>query len=64
MRNVVLTFLLALLAVATVLSLRRMVAGTAMFAGQEQTLVAIGTDPVPLPPPPPSPEPQKPKPGN
>jgi len=52
MKNLVLIFLLALLVVATAVSVRRMVAGTAMFAGGIPTLVAIGTDPVPWPPPP------------
>ncbi len=51
MKNLILTFLLALLVVLTAISVRRMVAGTATAAGQSPTLVAIGTDPVPLPPP-------------
>jgi hypothetical protein len=50
MKNLILTFLLALLVVLTAISVRRMVAGTATAAGQSPTLVAIGTDPVPLPP--------------
>jgi len=62
MKSLVLTFLLALLVVATVISIQRMVAGSAMFGGGEPTLVAIGTDPVPLPP---APQPApKPKPTN
>ena len=62
MKSLVLTFLLALLVVATVISVQRMLAGTAMFRGGEPTLVAIGTDPVPLPP---APQPApKPKPSN
>jgi len=55
MKNLVLTILLALLAIATVISVRRMIAGTALFAAKDPTLVAIGTDPVPLPPSPPKP---------
>jgi hypothetical protein len=51
MKNLVLTFLLALLVVLTCVSMRRMVAGTATFAGQKPTLVAIGPEPVPFPPP-------------
>jgi hypothetical protein len=62
MKNLVLTLLLALLAVATVISIRRMVAGTTPFGGGDHTLMAIGTDPVPLPPPPPGPP--KPQPSN
>ena len=56
MKNLLLTILLALLAVATVISVRRMVASTAPFGQSDTRLVAIGTDPVPLPP--------SPKPGN
>ena len=52
MKNLVLTFLLALLVVLTAISVRRMVAGTATAAGHKPALVAIGVDPVPLPPPP------------
>jgi len=55
MKNLVLTFLLALLVVLTAISVRRMVAGNATAAGSP-TLVAIGTDPVP-PTPPPQPQP-------
>jgi hypothetical protein len=51
MKNLVLTFLLALLVVATAMSLRRTVAGTAPSGGQGSTLIAIGTGPVPYPPP-------------
>ena len=50
MKNLILTFCLAVLVVVTAISVRRMVAGTATDAGQSLTLVAIGTDPVPLPP--------------
>jgi len=53
MKNLVLTFLLALLVVATAMSLRRAVAGNAATTGQSATLVAIGTGPVPFPQPPP-----------
>ena len=54
MKNLVLTFLLALLVVLTCVSIRRMVGGTSTFAGQKPALVAIGGAPVPpLPPPPP-----------
>jgi hypothetical protein len=52
MKNLVLTFLLALLVVLTAISVRRMVAGTATTAAKSPALVAIGADPVPLPPPP------------
>jgi hypothetical protein len=56
MKNLVLTFLLALLVVLTCVSIRRMVGGTPTFAGQKPTLVAIGPEPVPpFPPPPPKP---------
>jgi hypothetical protein len=56
MKNLVLTFLLALLVVLTCVSIRRMVGGTPTSAGQKPVLVAIGTDPFPpLPPPPPKP---------
>jgi len=51
MKNIVLTFLLALLVVLTAVSVRHMVAGSAAPAAKP-TLVAIGGDPVPLPPPP------------
>jgi hypothetical protein len=51
MKNLVLTFLLALLVVVTAISLRHMVAGNATSAGQNSTLVAIGTSPVPPWPP-------------
>jgi hypothetical protein len=55
MRNLVLTFFLALLVVLTCVSIRRMVAGNATFAGQKPALVAIGVSPVPpFPPPPPT----------
>jgi len=47
MKNLVLTFLLALLVVLTCVSIRRMVAGTATSAGQKPALVAIGGAPVP-----------------
>ena len=46
MKNLVLTFLLALLVVLTCVSIRRMVGGTS-FAGQKPTLIAIGVEPVP-----------------
>lgn len=59
MRNLVLTFLLALLVVLTAISARRMVAGSSNAAGSP-TLVAIGGDPVPPMDPPPKP----PKPSN
>lgn len=56
MKNLVLTFLLAVLIVLTAISVRRMVGGSATATVQSPTLVAIGTDPVPpLPPPPPKP---------
>jgi hypothetical protein len=55
MKNLVLTFLLALLVVLTSVSIRRMVGGTPTFAGQKPTLVAIGSEPVPYPPPAPKP---------
>jgi hypothetical protein len=51
MKNLVLTFLLALLVVVAAISIRRMVAGTATVAGQSPTLVAIGVEPVPPWPP-------------
>jgi hypothetical protein len=51
MKNLVLTFLLALLVVATALSLRRTLAGTVPSGGQGSTLIAIGTGPVPPIPP-------------
>jgi len=55
MKNLVLTFLLALLVVVTCVSIRQMVCGTS--AGQKPALVAIGGAPVPpIPPPPPTPE--------
>jgi len=57
MKNLVLTFLLALLVVLTCVSIRQMVCGTS--AGQKPALVAIGGDPVPPLPPPPSKEPAK-----
>ncbi len=50
MKNLVLTFLLALLVVLTCVSIRRMVGGTPTFAGQKTTLVAIGVSPVPTMP--------------
>jgi hypothetical protein len=50
MKNSVVTLLLALLVVLTAVSVRRMVAGNATYAGTP-TLVAIGTDPVPPVPP-------------
>jgi hypothetical protein len=49
MKNIVSTFLLALLVVLTCLSIRRMVGGVPISAGQKPTLVAIGPEPVPLP---------------
>jgi hypothetical protein len=52
MKNLVLTFLLALLVVLTAVSVRRMVAGNASSTAQSPTLVAIGTSPVPTMPPP------------
>jgi hypothetical protein len=55
MKNLVLTFLLAVLVVLTCVSIRRMVGGTATLAGQKPTLVAIGSEPVPPMPPPPKP---------
>jgi hypothetical protein len=57
MKNLVLTFLLALLVVLTSVSIRRMVAGTPTFAGQKPALVAIGVEPVPTWPGPPAPKP-------
>jgi len=54
MKNLVLTFVLALLVVVTAISIRRMVTATATVAGKTPTLVAIGGDPVPPVPPPPS----------
>jgi hypothetical protein len=55
-KNIAVTFLLALLVVLTCVSIRRMVGGTPTFAGQKVALVAIGPEPVPpLPPPPPKP---------
>ena len=59
MKNLVLTFLLALLVVVTAISVRRMVAGTASSTGQKPVVVAIGTDPVPPWPPAPAPEPNQ-----
>jgi hypothetical protein len=53
MKNLVLTFLLALLVVVTAISLRRIVSGNQTVAGQKPTLVAIGGEPVPYPQPPP-----------
>jgi hypothetical protein len=50
MKNIIFTFLLALLVVVTAISVRRMVAGTGTAAAQSPTLLAIGTDPVPFPP--------------
>jgi len=55
MKNLVLTFLLALLVVATALSIRRMVVGNTPSAAP--ALMAIGTSPVPNPQPPPPPPP-------
>jgi hypothetical protein len=57
MKNLVLTFLLALLVVVTAISIRRMVVGNATFAGHNPALLAIGTAPVPYPQPPPPPPP-------
>jgi hypothetical protein len=57
MKNLVLTFLLALLVVVTAISVRRMVTGTASVAGKTPTLMAIGTDPVPPTPPKPTTKP-------
>jgi hypothetical protein len=51
MKNLVLTFLLALLVVVAAISIRRMVAGTGTVAGQSPPVVAIGVDPVPPWPP-------------
>ena len=54
MKNLILTCLLALLVVVTAISVRRMLGGTAAFAGQKPALVALGGSPVPpIPPPPP-----------
>jgi hypothetical protein len=50
-KNLILTFLLALLVVVTAISVRRAVAGNATSAGQKATLVAIGGSPVPPTPP-------------
>jgi len=50
MKNIFLTFFLALLVVVTAITVRRMVAGTGTAAAQNPTLLAIGTDPVPFPP--------------
>jgi len=50
MKNLVLTFLLAVLIVLTAVSVRRVVAGNAPAAGQGPTLIAIGPEPVPWPP--------------
>jgi hypothetical protein len=47
MKNLVLTFVLALLVVLTCVNIRRMVAGTATSAGQKPTVVAIGPEPYP-----------------
>jgi hypothetical protein len=56
MKNLVLTFLLAVLVVLTCVSIRRMVGGNPAFAGQKPALVAIGSEPVPpMPTPPPKP---------
>jgi hypothetical protein len=55
MKNLVLTFLLALLVVATAISVRRVLAGNATTAGQSPTVVAIGSSPPPPLPPPPKP---------
>jgi hypothetical protein len=52
MKNLVLTFFLALLVVVTVISVRRMVAGNATVTGQKPAVVAIGGAPVPPFPPP------------
>jgi len=49
MKNLALTFLLALLVVLTCLSLRRIVGGAPSFMGQKPMLVAIGPEPVPPP---------------
>lgn len=50
MKNLVLTFVLALLVVLTIVSVRRMVAGNVASTGQKPTLLAIGVEPVPWPP--------------
>jgi len=50
MKNLTLTFLLALLVVLTCFSVRRIVGGVPSFAGQKPMLVAIGPEPVPPPP--------------
>jgi len=55
MKNLVLTFLLALLVVLTAISVRRVIAGTAP-AAPASGLIAIGTSPVPWPPPEPTPQ--------
>jgi len=57
MKNLVLTFLLAVLVVLTCVTIRRMVSGTPSFAGQKPALLAIGGDPVPPTPPKPSTKP-------
>jgi hypothetical protein len=54
MKNLVLTFLLAVLVVLTCVTIRRIVSGSPTLAGQKTTLVAIGADPVPPTPPKPS----------
>jgi len=58
MKNIVLTFLLALLVVLTAISVRRFVAGT-LTAAPAPGGIAIGTSPVPWPPPEPTPAPQQ-----
>ena len=55
MKTLTLTLLVALLVVATVISIQRWSAANPRYGGGTLTLVAIGTDPVPLPPPPPKP---------
>jgi hypothetical protein len=55
MKNLVLTFLLALLVVLTCVSIRRMVGGYATSTTERPTMVAIGGAPVPPFPPPPPP---------
>ena len=51
MKNLILTFLVALLVVWTAISVRRIVAGNLPSTGQRPTLVAIGVEPVPPFPP-------------
>jgi hypothetical protein len=55
MKNLVLTFLLALLVVLTAISVRRLVVGT-VTAAPAPGAIAIGTSPIPWPPPEPTPQ--------